>query len=193
MVQHVPSTRFLTALTAYSTRVLRACCIPLPTVRFVPFPTGSVNPPGGDLNPARLSRDAAHTLRRIPLVSSRTASPRPLPSCRFRSLRRRFVSAVRLGSRGHLGCASDPKATCGSLPLRSRAGLCLLLLGPAPILVRPKPLEWSQTPTPGLVVRQSISPYQADLSLPCSRRDRASPLPVARPGVPHPPPRWLAW
>jgi len=29
-----------------------------------------------------LPRNAVHTLRRIPLVSSRTASPRPLPSCR---------------------------------------------------------------------------------------------------------------
>jgi hypothetical protein len=29
----------------------------------------------------------SHTLRRIPLVSSRTASPRPLPSCRLHSLR----------------------------------------------------------------------------------------------------------
>jgi hypothetical protein len=30
-------------------------------------------------------RDAVHTLRRVPLVSSRTASLRPLPSCRYRS------------------------------------------------------------------------------------------------------------
>jgi len=37
----------------------------------------------------------SHTLRRIPLVSSRTASPRPLPSCRYRSLR----TPLRLGSR----------------------------------------------------------------------------------------------
>jgi hypothetical protein len=28
------------------------------------------------------SRDAVHTPRRIPLVGSRTASPRPLPPCR---------------------------------------------------------------------------------------------------------------
>jgi hypothetical protein len=35
---------------------------------------------GGDL-----PRDAVHTLRRVSLVSSRTASLRPLPSCRYRS------------------------------------------------------------------------------------------------------------
>jgi hypothetical protein len=34
------------------------------------------------------SRDAVHTLRRFPLISSRTASLRPLPSCRYRPARR---------------------------------------------------------------------------------------------------------
>jgi hypothetical protein len=33
-------------------------------------------------------RDAVHTLRRFPLISSRTASLRPLPSCRYRPARR---------------------------------------------------------------------------------------------------------
>jgi hypothetical protein len=33
-------------------------------------------------------RDAVHTLRRFPLASSRTASLRPLPSCRYRPARR---------------------------------------------------------------------------------------------------------
>ena len=32
-------------------------------------------------------RDAVHTLRRLPLASSRTASLRPLPSCRYRPAR----------------------------------------------------------------------------------------------------------
>jgi len=35
---------------------------------------------------ARSPRDAVHTLRRVPLVSSRTASLRPLPSYRFPSI-----------------------------------------------------------------------------------------------------------
>jgi hypothetical protein len=30
-----------------------------------------------------VSRDAVHTLRRVPLINSRTASLRPLPSCRY--------------------------------------------------------------------------------------------------------------
>jgi hypothetical protein len=33
-------------------------------------------------------RDAVHTLRRFPLISSRSASLRPLPSCRYRPARR---------------------------------------------------------------------------------------------------------
>jgi hypothetical protein len=74
---HVPSSWFLTTLTACSTWVLRACCIPLPAMRFAAFPARFASPPGGGLRSARLSRDAALTLRRIPLVSSRTASPRP--------------------------------------------------------------------------------------------------------------------
>jgi hypothetical protein len=40
----------------------------------------------------------SHTLRRIPLVSSRTASPRPLPSCRFHSLRTPLRPGSRLGA-----------------------------------------------------------------------------------------------
>ena len=40
--------------------------------------------PGGSWDPRVLPRDAVRTLRRVPLVSSRTASLRPLPSCRCR-------------------------------------------------------------------------------------------------------------
>jgi hypothetical protein len=35
---------------------------------------------------SQIPRNAFHTPRRIPLVCSRTVSPRPLPSCRYRSL-----------------------------------------------------------------------------------------------------------
>lgn len=86
LLDPVPPSWFLTTLTASSIWMLRACCIPLPTMRFAVFPLRSVSPPRGDLYPARLPHDAL-TLRRIPLVSSRTASPQPLPSCRFHSLR----------------------------------------------------------------------------------------------------------
>jgi hypothetical protein len=87
LLDRVPPSRFLTALTASSTRVLRACCIPHPTMRFAAFPShvASTTLRRSCASP-RLPRDA-HTLRRIPLASSRTASPRPLPSCRCRSPR----------------------------------------------------------------------------------------------------------
>jgi hypothetical protein len=160
-------------------------------VRFAAFPSRSVSPPGGGLYPARLSRDAL-TLRRIPLVSSRTASPRPLPSCRYCSLRRHFVSAGRLVAEATLASPCDPKATGGSRPPRLRAGAHLLLPGSASLPVRPEPLEMSQTSNVVLMVRLSFTPDLADLPLPCSRRDRAPPAPVARPEVPRLPPRWLA-
>jgi hypothetical protein len=45
-------------------------------------------------------RDAVHTLRRFPLASSRTASLRPLPSCRYRPARR--------GRPAEAGCPCRP-------------------------------------------------------------------------------------
>jgi hypothetical protein len=82
----VPSSRFRTALTACSLRMLRACCIPLPDGGFAAFPAAPrADPKTGPWS--RVSRDAVHTPRRTPLVSSRAASPRPLPSCRHRPLR----------------------------------------------------------------------------------------------------------
>jgi hypothetical protein len=59
---------------------VRACCIPVPDVRFVAFrppPTARLADRTGDV-----PDDAVHTLRRLSLASSRTASLRPLPSCR---------------------------------------------------------------------------------------------------------------
>ena len=49
-------------------------------------------------------RNAVHTLRRFPLASSRTASLRPLPSCRYRPARRRSQPKLE----------SLPIATCRS-------------------------------------------------------------------------------
>ena len=54
------------------------------------------------LRGSRLSHDATHTLRRIPLASSRTASPRPLPSCRCPSSRASPLPLARDS------CASPP-------------------------------------------------------------------------------------
>jgi hypothetical protein len=51
-------------------------------MRFVSFPeAGTQSPPEGVAGHSDLvSRDAVHTLQRVPLVSSRSASLRPLPS-----------------------------------------------------------------------------------------------------------------
>jgi hypothetical protein len=76
---------------------LRVCCAPLPAWGFVAFPgrpTGRCSrgsPPDG----AAVSRDAVHTLRRIPLVNSRAASLRPLPSCRCHSISSRRPRPMR--------------------------------------------------------------------------------------------------
>jgi len=85
---HVPSSWFLTTSTASSTQGLRVCCTPLPVLGFIAFPA-----PGSRCFRRSIGRRDAfpamrvRTLRRVPLVSSRTASLRPLPSCRYRSPR----------------------------------------------------------------------------------------------------------
>jgi len=86
----VPPSRFLTALTACSTRVPRACCIPLPTMRFAVFPTraASALPRGADsarscVFPTTRSHPSKNSPRRQPcrvttasaLLSSPLASP----------------------------------------------------------------------------------------------------------------------
>jgi len=78
----VPSSWFFTTSTASSARRLRVCCTPLPALRFAAFP--AVDPRRTRRAPSvgLVSRDAVRTLRRVPLVSSRTASLRPLPSYR---------------------------------------------------------------------------------------------------------------
>jgi len=78
----VPSSWFLTTSTAFSARRLRVCCTPLPALRFAAFP--AVDPRRTRRAPTvgLVSRDAVRTLRRVPLVNSRTASLRPFPSYR---------------------------------------------------------------------------------------------------------------
>jgi hypothetical protein len=82
----VPSSWFRTTSTAYSAPWPRVCCTPLPALGFVALPVARVRLPLGSEDPrgrrpSALSRDA-DTLRRVPLVSSRAASLRSLPSCR---------------------------------------------------------------------------------------------------------------
>jgi len=102
----VPSPRFLTATTACSARASRVCFAPLPVRGSPCFGLGpllrvSLGPPHG----------AARTLRRMPLVSSRAASPQPLPSCRLRL----SMSLLSLGLR-----------EARSLVLRSTSGSTLM-------------------------------------------------------------------
>jgi hypothetical protein len=76
---------------------------------------------------SQIPRNAFHTPRRIPLVCSRTVSPRPLPSCRYRSLTAPkscsgFPFAFRLVSphlREEVGspCWSAPGRLAVALPL----------------------------------------------------------------------------
>jgi len=83
----VPPSWFRTTSTAFSTSRSRVCCTPQPakgSPRFAPAdPRGARRRWSAGGAP----RDAVHTLRRLPLASSRTASLRPLPSCRYRPAR----------------------------------------------------------------------------------------------------------
>jgi hypothetical protein len=159
LLDRVPPSRFLTALTASSTRVLRACCIPHPTMRFAAFLSlvASTTLRRSCASP-RLPRDA-HTLRRIPLASSRTASPRPLPSCRFRSLRTplcggsrlrtlpTLVGSVRLPPQVNLARGTSRSAEAArsvDLPLPRRSGSGSVRPSPRPAEAGP---GWA-TPSP---------------------------------------------
>ena len=97
----VPPSWSLTTSTACSTQGLRVCCTPLTTLRFDTFPAGTPRriPEGLLWRGLRLPRAANRTLRRVPLISSRTASLRPLPSCLCHSL-----LASGLPGRGRAGC-----------------------------------------------------------------------------------------
>jgi hypothetical protein len=77
----VPSPWSLTTSTVSSAQRLQVCCTLLPALRFAPF--RKIRNRGGPKTsrPAVLvPRGAVHTLQRVSLISSRTVSPRPLPS-----------------------------------------------------------------------------------------------------------------
>jgi hypothetical protein len=103
------------------------------------------------LEARHISRAAGHTLRRVPLISSRTASLRPLPSCRFCTFsspeppRPEGRAPNDLGDRGHLlqvGHQRGPRPSpathatfsrsvgwCGAAPLAEAAGVAHALDG----------------------------------------------------------------
>lgn len=103
---------------------LRVCCAPLPALRFVAFrasllPTMSTRRLVSSATARPFSR--RYTLRRVPLVSSRTASLRPLPSCRCRCHAPRCLHPEALSHRGETGPATrrDDALVCRSrLPRR---------------------------------------------------------------------------
>jgi len=86
--KHVPPPWFLTTMTAYSVRQGAGLLHPATGQGFAAFRLRHAPAPflpkefkSGTLDGA--PRNAVHTLRRVPLADSRTASLRPLPSCRF--------------------------------------------------------------------------------------------------------------
>jgi hypothetical protein len=81
---HVPHSWFLSTVTVCSARQPQVYCNLVPAMGFTAFPPSPALRLGRIPHPGpvrRLPRNAVHTPRRIPLVSSRTASLRPLPSC----------------------------------------------------------------------------------------------------------------
>jgi len=82
----VPSSWFRTTSMVSSARRLRACCIPLPVMRFAVFPASR---PSDSVLRAACRRSGrafpaafVHTLRRTPPACSRSTSLWPLPPCR---------------------------------------------------------------------------------------------------------------
>jgi hypothetical protein len=117
---HVPSSWFLPTSTVSSARRLRVYCTPQSVMEFAAFSDWHRQRLNTTrrrcLDAGRLTsspRDAVHTLRRLPLVDSRTVSRRPLPSCRLLPARYRADaeattfsgSRVTRGRQGGLGAA----------------------------------------------------------------------------------------
>lgn len=79
-LRHVPLLWFCATPAACSALRVRACCIPVPDeVRDV---CARHRPDSEEPGPTARSAPRFHTLRRLSPVSSRSASLRPLPSCR---------------------------------------------------------------------------------------------------------------
>jgi hypothetical protein len=86
---HVPPSWFRATSMVFSALELRVCCTPQPakgSPRFMHV--ARAHCPKTARSDGNNSRDAVHTLRRLSLASSRTASLRPLPSYRYRPARR---------------------------------------------------------------------------------------------------------
>jgi len=85
----VPPSWFRTTSMVCSVHGSRVCCTPQPVKGSPRFVLAALpGHPKATRWDGCSPRDAVHTLRRLPLASSRTASLRPLPSCRYRPARR---------------------------------------------------------------------------------------------------------
>jgi hypothetical protein len=84
LLGHVPPSWFLTTVTAYSARRAMGLLHPTPGQGFTTFHASRHPTHTRRLRwcPAGTPRSAVRTLRSLSLVSSRTASLQPLPSCR---------------------------------------------------------------------------------------------------------------
>jgi hypothetical protein len=194
--RHVPSPWFLTTTTAYSTQQLRAYCISVPTRGSLRFRS---------LHPARLERTRLtqseehfpatrfHTPRRIPLTGSRTASLRPLPSCRY-DLRSRHRDAHRSTHHTARTPCRPPEIPLTRLRRAMTTPKCSL---PA---AGSRPAMPQRRPTPGReskpLHQQPEIPFSSRVPEP-RRRCRllyagTCALPLMRPGTPTRPDRHLA-
>jgi hypothetical protein len=134
----VPPSWFHTTSTVYSAQGPRVCCAPLTTLGFVTFPPQLPIGPRASLLHAVSPRRT--TLRSFPFVGSRTASPRPLPSCRYQrqlppgsvqSLQRAASSEMNPGSPHQAALASRAPSRSGAAP-PPRGALSLDQAVPAP-------------------------------------------------------------
>jgi len=114
----VPPSRFLTALTASSTRVSRACCIPLPTMRFAAFPSLAASTTRRwPCACSRLPRDALTPFEEFP---SPAAAPRHRGRCPLAVSTR---SARRFALARASALSPLSWGLCASLPGRTRLGV----------------------------------------------------------------------
>lgn len=175
------------------------CCAPLPVLGFDAFQTArsAVHlPKQVTWTQAAFLASRVHTPRRIPLAGSRTASPRPLPSCRYRSSQRASKPEGRIAradlsrvARRRRESDVHPRAqTGGSRPRigrsRSRTFPASLPEGRGAGVESPAEADLSRTPRRrgALIPGRGRGPRPASL--------RGSPLPMRAPeGVHHPRPR----
>jgi hypothetical protein len=116
LLDPVPPSRFLTALTASSTRVSRACCIPQPTMRFAVFPSRAASLSEDSLlDAASFPRRAFTPLEEFPSPAAVPRHRGPCPPAVTSRLARRFES--RFGRFSTLGRSSASRTRSSLISL----------------------------------------------------------------------------